>query len=142
MQQLLSLGELPAEPLQPLMEESDAVEARVLAAQLLQLGRVPRDLGVGQLLGDFLRPRERLAESRLHGSAGRLVRPVFLTEPLHTAGRVDQLLLAGEERVALGADFDVDHGDRGARDEAVAARALHGCSLIGRMNPGFHCSHP
>ena len=39
----------------------------VLAAERLQLRRVPRDGRVGQSLVDLLRPRERLAESGLHG---------------------------------------------------------------------------
>src|SRR5262245_26172547 len=39
---------------------------------------------------------------------------VLLTEPLHAAGRVQQLLFAGVERMAAGADLDVDLGLRGA----------------------------
>jgi len=47
-------------------------------------------------------------------------------EALDAACRVDQLLLAGEERVARGADFDDDVAlVGGARLERVAAGALH-----------------
>src|SRR4029077_20231394 len=102
-------------------------------------GRIPRGLGVGQLSGDLLRPRERLAESGLHGSACGLLGPVFLAETLHPPGRVHELLLAGVVRVALGANLDMNHGHGGARDEVVAARALHGGPAIGRVYPGFHC---
>src|SRR5690349_16680130 len=41
----------------------------------------------------------------LSGRAGGLLL-VALAEPLHAAGRVDQLLLTGEEGVALAADLD------------------------------------
>src|SRR5438445_421827 len=68
--------------------------------------------------------------------------PVLLAEPLHASGRVHELLLPREVGVALGADLHVDDGDRGARHEAVAAGALHGGALIGRMNPGFHWRCP
>ncbi|MGH9259831.1 MAG: hypothetical protein ACRD08_08045, partial [Acidimicrobiales bacterium] len=40
----------------------------MLPPQRFEPGRVPRDFGVGQLVGDFLRPRKRLAESGLHGT--------------------------------------------------------------------------
>src|SRR5207245_10803392 len=88
--------------------------------------------------------RVGVAESGPHRSAGGLVggRPVFLAEPLHPPGRVHELLLAGEIRVALGANFDVDQGYGRARDEAVAARALDRGPLIRGVNPGFQASHP
>ena len=119
---------------------ANLVESGVLPAELLELGRLPRGLGVGQLSGDLLRPCERLAESGLHALPCGLLRPVFLAEALHPPGRVHQLLPAGEVRVALGADLDVNHGHRGARHEAVAAGALHGRSVVGRVNSGFHCT--
>src|SRR6266568_817809 len=142
LEHLARLCELRFEPREAVVHLADLVEPRVLAPELPQLGRVPRGLGVGQLSGDLLRPRERLAESGLHRSAGGLVGPVFLAEPLHPPGRIHQLLPAGEVRGALGADFDVNHGHRRARHEAVAARALHGGPLIRGVNPGFQAPHP
>src|SRR5918992_3966254 len=53
--------------------------------------------------------------------AAGLLEPAL--EPLHPTARVDELLLARVERVALGADLDVQLGLRGARPELVAARA-------------------
>src|SRR5688572_13830814 len=50
----------------------------------------------------------------------------LLAEALDAAGRVDHALLAGEERVAVGADVGMDFGDGGARLEGVAAGALRG----------------
>src|SRR6266545_2292644 len=67
---------------------------------------------------------------------------VLLAEPLHAAGRVEELLLTREEGMAAGADFDVNQGRRGARDEGIAARALDGGPLVFGMNSGFHCTHP
>src|SRR5260370_34677879 len=67
---------------------------------------------------------------------------VLLAEPLHAAGRVEQLLFAREKGVTAGADFDMDHGRRRARDEGIAACALDCRPLIFRVNPGFHCTHP
>jgi len=49
---------------------------------------------------------------------------VLLTETLDTAGGINDLLLAGVERVAFGADFDVQGlGVCGAGLEVVAAAA-------------------
>src|SRR5467141_4643001 len=77
--------------------------------------------------------------SRVSTGSARLG-SVLLAEPLHAAGRVKQLLLAGKERVAAGADFDVNHGGGRARDKRVAACALDGRPLVFGVNPGFHCT--
>ncbi|HEX2645858.1 MAG TPA: hypothetical protein VHO95_01385, partial [Candidatus Dormibacteraeota bacterium] len=69
LQHLTRLRELFLEPSQPVVGLADLVEARVFAAQLSQLGRIPRGVGVGQLAVDLRRPRERLAESGLHALA-------------------------------------------------------------------------
>src|SRR5581483_675488 len=45
------------------------------------------------------------------------------SELLYPSGRIDEFLLTGKERVAFGADLDVDRRDRGARLDHVAARA-------------------
>src|SRR5687767_5488352 len=46
-------------------------------------------------------------------------------EPLDAPAGVEELLLARVERVALGADLDVELASRGARLELVAARATN-----------------
>src|SRR5207245_11665931 len=60
---------------------------------------------------------------------GALVRAAPLggaaLEPLDAATGVDQLLAAGVERVALGADLHVELGFGGARRELVAAGAAN-----------------
>src|SRR4051812_6135724 len=61
-------------------------------------------------------------------------------EPLDASARVDQLLPARVERVAVRADLDVDLGLRGARRELVAARAAHvGFDVLG-MDFSLHGS--
>src|SRR5271170_6056399 len=65
---------------------------------------------------------------------------ILLREALDAACRIDQLLLAGEERVAVRADFDAQHVafDGRARRKSVAAGAVHGYFVIVGMNTGFH----
>lgn len=65
---------------------------------------------------------------------------VFLGEAFHAARSVNELLFAGEERVAIGADFHVEHValDGGARGEIVAAGAVHGYGVVVGVNTGFH----
>src|SRR5213593_2079918 len=114
------------------MHLANRVQLGVLAPELLQFGWIPRGGGVGQLPGDLLRPRERLAESVVHGLARSGLGSVLLAEALHAAGGIEQLLLAGEEGMATGAHFDVDYRRRRARDKAVPTRALHRRPLIFR----------
>src|SRR5438445_13011278 len=108
------------------MRLADAVEPRVLAAQLLQLGRVPRGLGGGQLSGDLLRPRERLAESGLHGSAPDRFLPVLLAEPPPASGRLHELLLPPAAGAAPGPHLPAGDGERGVGPDAVAAGVMCG----------------
>jgi hypothetical protein len=65
----------------------------------------------------------------------------FLVELVHAAGGVNDLLLAGVERVALGANFDMEvvfaHGGLG--HELVTAGAGNVHVGVIRMNCGFHC---
>src|SRR5947208_15799729 len=69
--------------------------------------------------------------------------PVVLAlELLDAAGRVDELHLAGEERMTRRADFDGDLLARAARRELVAATADDGCLVIFRMNARFHVDTP
>jgi len=65
---------------------------------------------------------------------------VFLGEAFDAAGGVHEFLLAGEEGVAVGADFDVEPVafDGRARLKIVAAGAVHHDGVIVGMNTGFH----
>ena len=65
---------------------------------------------------------------------------VLLGEAFDAAGGVDELLLAGEEGMAAGADFDVQLValDGGTSGEIVAAGAVHGDLVIVGVNTGFH----
>jgi hypothetical protein len=67
---------------------------------------------------------------------------VLAPEPFHPAGGVHQLLFAGEERMALGADLHSDLVLGGAGDELVTAGAAYrGLSEFG-MDICFHSSVP
>ncbi len=65
---------------------------------------------------------------------------VALLEAGHAAAAVEDLLLAGVERVALRADLDVDLSAllRAARGERVAAAAVHRGLDVVRVNTRFH----
>src|SRR6185295_2174710 len=75
-------------------------------------------------------------------SGRRRARPaldaVLAVEPLDPTGRVHQLLLAGEERMARRADLDVDGRDRGARLDDMAAGADDRRLVVPRMNTFLH----
>src|SRR5689334_12569051 len=58
--------------------------------------------------------------------AGRRVPAVFLAEAFDAACGVDELLLAGKERVAVGADIGMDLVARGPSGEGVATGTLDG----------------
>ncbi len=65
---------------------------------------------------------------------------VLLGEALDAAGGVNEFLLAGEERVAIRADFNAQHVafDGRARLERMAAGAVHRDRVIIGVNTGFH----
>jgi hypothetical protein len=65
---------------------------------------------------------------------------VFLLETFHTTCCIDQLLLAGEEWVAVRANFDAYHVafNRRARVKRVTAGAVHLHGVIIGMNSFFH----
>ena len=65
---------------------------------------------------------------------------VFLIEFVHTAGAVHDLLFTGVERVALGANFNVELGFAHGRfsGEFVAARASNIDFVVVGMNFRFH----
>src|SRR3954452_1028690 len=61
-----------------------------------------------------------------------------LLEALDASAGVDQLLLAGVERVARGADLDVQLGLGGTRRERVPAAAVHGREDVLGVNLRLH----
>ena len=64
---------------------------------------------------------------------------VLAAEALDAASGVHQLLLTGEEWMAVGADFNADVAPvRGAGGKRVAAGAVHTHFMIRRMNGCFH----
>ncbi len=65
---------------------------------------------------------------------------VFLGEALDAAGSVNELLFAGEEGVAIRADFDIQLValNRRTSREIVAAGAVHRNGMIVGVNTGFH----
>jgi len=64
---------------------------------------------------------------------------VLAAEALHPSGGIDQFLLAGEERMAVGTDFDVNIATvRRARGEYVSARTVHPDFVVRRVNRCFH----
>ena len=65
---------------------------------------------------------------------------VLFLEALDAASGVHEFLLAGEERVATGADFDAQHValDGRARLEGMPASAMDGHSVVIGVDPGFH----
>ena len=67
-----------------------------------------------------------------------LLHAVASLEPLHPSGGIDQLLLAGEERMASGADLGVDLLDGGTGLEGIATKAFYGHFLILGVNSLFH----
>ena len=63
---------------------------------------------------------------------------VLPVELIDTTAGIDQLLLAGVERVALGADLNRDVGLGGAGLNDGAASALDGGLLVFRMDSFLH----
>src|ERR1700742_1338872 len=87
-------------------------------------------------------PAIRTTEARLLLRASSLRRGVrvLLGEPLDAPCRIDELLLTREKRVAVRANFDLQHValDGRPRRELVAARAVHGDGVIIGVNIGLH----
>ncbi len=67
---------------------------------------------------------------------------VFFLEPLNTTGGIDELLLAGIERMAHRADFGVDLFGRAAGLEGIAAAASDLNFFVFRMYIFFHWKTP
>ena len=70
-----------------------------------------------------------------------LLHTVLGKELINSTRAIDELLLAGEEWVALRADFNVDVLRRRTRVENVATSTGDGGLGIFRMNPGLHFVH-
>src|SRR6266508_1583259 len=70
------------------------------------------------------------------GAPAGLLQPAL--EPLHASAGVHELLLARVERVALGADLDVEIALGRARLEGVPARAGHRGENVLGMSVGLH----
>ena len=68
-----------------------------------------------------------------------LLDAVLLIELINTAAGINELLLAGVEGVALGADFNGDALTGGAGLDGGAACALDNGGLIVRMDSCLHC---
>src|SRR5947209_9246605 len=85
--------------------------------------------------------RRAILPSRARPSGLTLLFGLFripLCEAFDAAGRVDQLLLAGEERMALRADLDAQLFLGGAGRPRLAAGAVHLHLMILRMDLCFH----
>src|SRR5689334_11018336 len=85
----------------------------------------------------LLGPRTRPAAATSRGR-GLPALAVLAVEALDAARGIDELLLAGEERMAGRADLDVDRRDRGPGLDDVAARAGDDGLLVLRMNAFLH----
>src|SRR5262245_32819840 len=83
-------------------------------------------------------PGERAGQLTLGGGVLLLV-PVLARVALDAARRVDQLLLAGEERVAVGADLQAHLALLGrAAGPGGAAGAVHLHAHVFRVDPRLH----
>src|SRR5579864_5867064 len=75
----------------------------------------------------------------LRSGGGRRVSPaVLLAEAFDAACGVDELLFAGKERVAVGADIGMDLVARGPGGERVATGTLHGRSRVDGVDFFLH----
>ena len=68
-----------------------------------------------------------------------LLHAVTLLELINASAAVDQLLTAGEEGVALGADFDLELALDGTALEGLTAGTANDALAVGRMDVLFHC---
>ena len=71
----------------------------------------------------------------------KLLNAVLLVELINTTAGVNELLLAGVERMALGADFYGDAGTGGTGLDGCAACALDNGGLIVRMDSCLHINY-
>ena len=71
-----------------------------------------------------------------------LLQAKTLVEAINTSAGVDQLLLASVERMALGANFDVDLGLGGTSLDDIAACTGDGAVNVIRMDTLLHSFSP
>ena len=71
----------------------------------------------------------------------RLLQAESLVEPIDASTGVDQLLLAGIERVALGADLNTDVLLRGAGRKDIATGTANGGLFVIGMDTFLHFVH-
>ena len=70
--------------------------------------------------------------------ASCLVQAVTLLETVYTSTRINQLLAAGVERMALGTNFDLELALYGTALEGFTACATDDAFAVGRMDVLFH----
>src|SRR5262245_2880404 len=139
-----SSAELPLSNMRDWVATSQLILHAYKAEAKSQRTEVPRKKG------HCARATARSGEFRLYDSAcyGNLLLGggfgcgvgVLLGEALDAAGGVHKLLLAGEEGMAVGADFDVQPValDGGTRLKIVPASTVNGYGMIVGMNTGLH----
>ena len=113
---------------------SSELGQRVRVAQRGWIGECPLDLG---------RPSQNVSESvpeRQSRASARLLLAELLPEALDATRRIDETLLAREERMALRADVRVNLGLGGTSLERIAAGALHSRRMILGMDISFHAN--
>ena len=114
----------------------------MLSAQLSQPLRVAQRGRVGERLLDLGRSSQdvREAVSKRQGRASARLLAELLAEALDASGRIDETLLAGEERMALRTDVRMDLGLSRSSLERIAAGALHSRRMVFGMDVGFHAN--
>ena len=107
----------------------------------LQFGRKPMQISPCMVLS--LR-QKNTKSPHYYRSAGFtcLLQAKTLVETSNTSTGVNQLLLAGIERVALGADFDSDVLLGGTSSKDIAASAADGSLIVLGMETFLHCCSP
>jgi hypothetical protein len=114
----------------------------MLSTQLGQSLRVAQRGRVGERLLDLGRSSQHVrdAVSKRQGRASARLLAELLAEALHASGRIDEALLAGEERMALRADVRMNLGLSRSSLERIAAGALHSRRMVFGMDVGFHAN--